>query len=181
MDELTLDAKEKIEKTILVMLDNYKTLRTGRASPALLDRVEAEYYGDKIPVNQIAMVSVPEPRQLLVKPYSKDDLKAIASAIAASNLGLNPQIDGDQIRLVLPQLTEDARRDLVKRAKAFTEDCKVAVRNIRRDYMDLIKDDDVYTEDLQKRIEQELQKLVDDKMKEIDTHFQNKEKEIMSI
>ena len=181
MDELTLEAKGRIDKTISNLLENFKTLRTGRASPNILDRIEADYYGDKIPVNQIAMVSVPEPRQLLVKPYSKEDLKAIASAIAASNLSINPQIDGDQIRLIFPVLTEDARRELVKRAKGFVEEAKVAVRNIRREYMDIVKDDDLYTEDLQDRIQKELQTLIDDKMKEIDSHFQEKEKEIMSI
>lgn len=181
MDEIVLEAKGKIEKSIEVLAGNFNTLRTGRASPNLLDKIECEYYGDKIAVNQIAMVSVPEPRQLLIKPYDKGDLKSIVAAIAASNLGINPQVDGDQIRLIMPPTTEETRRDLVKRAKVFAEETKVAIRNIRRDYMDLIKEDDTLSEDYQKRVQDEFQKMFDEQMKKIDEKAAEKEKEIMSI
>ena len=111
------NANERNDKTILNLKSEFATLRTGRASAALLERIEADYYGDKMPINQISSISVPEPRQLLIKPYDKGDVKAIIAAINASTLGINPLNDGDVIRLILPPLTEDRRRDLVKQAK----------------------------------------------------------------
>lgn len=181
MDAITLEGQDKINKTIEVLVDNFKTLRTGRASASILDRVECDYYGDKILINQIASVSVPEPRQLLIKPYDRNDIKAIVSGLGAANLGINPVVDSDSIRLVMPALTEETRRDLVKKAKSYSEECKVAIRNIRRDYIDLIRDDETMSEDLQKRIETEFQKVVDESMKKVDDLFSNKEKEIMAI
>ena len=181
MDEIALEAKERMSKTVESFRGELITLRTGRASPAILDRVEAEYYGDKIPVNQIASITVPEPRQLLIKPYDKNDVKAIVAAIASSNIGINPISDGDSIRLVIPPLTEDTRRDLVKRAKAMSENAKVAIRNIRREYIDFVKGADDMTEDYQKRVQDDIQKVHDETIKEIDDVLATKEKEIMAI
>lgn len=181
MDDITLEAQAKMAKTVEALSSNLVTLRTGRASPAMLDRVECEYYGDKIGISQISSISVPEPRQLLIKPYDRGDIKAIVAAIAASNLGLNPQAEGDCVRIVVPPLTEDTRKDLVKKAKAMAEESKVAVRNIRRDYIDFVKDADDMTDDYKKRIQDEIQKVVDEAIANIETTLANKEKDIMSI
>ncbi|MDD4154801.1 MAG: ribosome recycling factor [Bacilli bacterium] len=181
MDELALEALDKMEKTISVYKANLNTLRTGRANAALLDRIEVEYYGDKILVGQIASITIPEPRQLLVKPYDRGDLRAIVTAINASDLSINPIVDSDQIRLIIPALTEETRRDLVKRAKVYSEESKIAVRNVRREYVDFIKDSEDYSDDLKKRIEAEIQKVTDESNRKIEEILANKEKEIMSI
>ena len=181
MDELSLEAKSQMAKTIEALKGELSTLRTGRASAAMLDRVECEYYGDKMLIKDICAISSPEPRQLVVKPYDRGDIKAVAAGISASNLGLNPMVEGDCIRLIIPALTEDSRRDLAKKAKSMAENSKVAIRNIRRDYLDLIKDSDSYTEDYQKRLLDEIQKVVDEMIEEIDNTISAKEKEIMSI
>ena len=181
MDEIALEAKERMGKTLDSFRGDLVTLRTGRASPAILDRIECEYYGDKIAINQIASITVPEPRQLLIKPYDKNDVKSIVAAIAASNIGINPISDGDSVRLIIPPLTEETRRDLVKKAKAMSENAKVAIRNIRREYIDFVKDAEDMTEDYQKRVQDDIQKVHDEKIKEIDDILSEKEKEIMAI
>ena len=181
MDDITLEAQGKMSKTIEALRNDLVTLRTGRASPAMLERIECDYYGDKIGITQISSVTVPEPRQLLIKPFDRGDLKAIVAAIAASNLGINPQAEGDCIRLIIPPLTEDSRRELVKKAKAMVEENKVAVRNVRREYIDFVKDADDMTDDYKKRVQDEIQKVHDETMKTIDEIFAEKEKEIMSI
>lgn len=181
MDELTLECKESMGKTIVAFQNELVTLRTGRATPAMLDRVECEYYGDKIAINQISSVTSPEPRQLLVKPYDKNDVKSICAAIAAANLGVNPVNEGDCIRITIPALTEDTRRELVKKAKAMSEESKVAIRNIRRDFIDLVKASEEMTEDLQKRVQDEIQKVVDEAVAEIESILAKKESEIMAI
>ncbi len=181
MDEIALEAKEKMAKTIEAFKAELATLRTGRATPAMLDRIECDYYGDKIAINQISSISVPEPRQLLIKPYDRGDVKSIASAISASNLGINPIVDADSIRLIIPALTEDTRRDLVKKAKATSENSKVAIRNIRRDYLDFVKDTDDFTDDYKKRVQDDIQKVVDEAIAEIESILVEKEKDIMSM
>lgn len=181
MDPIALEAKESMSKTVVAFQNELTKLRTGRATPAMLDRVECDYYGDKIAVNQISSISSPEPRQLLIKPYDKGDVKNICSAISAANLGVNPVNEGDCIRITIPPLTEDSRRDLVKKAKAMSEESKVAVRNIRRDYIDLVKASEEMTEDLQKRVQEEIQKVVDETIKEIEEVLAKKESEIMAI
>lgn len=181
MDEIALEAKERMGKTVDSFRGDLVTLRTGRASPAILDRIECEYYGDKIAINQIASITVPEPRQLLIKPYDKNDVKSIVAAIAASNIGINPISDGDSVRLIIPPLTEETRRDLVKKAKAMSENAKVAIRNIRREYIDFVKNAEDMTEDYQKRVQDDIQKVHDEKIKEIDDILAEKEKEIMAI
>ena len=181
MDIVLEIAKEKMEKSVESLKSNYATIRTGRASASLLDRVEANYYGSLTPVNQIASITIPEPRQLLVKPYDKDDLKAIVAAINASDLGINPIVDGVSIRLILPALNEERRRELAKLAKKYGEDTKVAIRNVRREAMDEVKKDKETPEDARKRLEEEIQKLTDTYVKKVDETYASKEKEIMTI
>lgn len=181
MDEITLEAKEQMQKTIEALRNELSSLRTGRASPAMLDRVECDYYGDKMLIKDICAISSPEPRQLVVKPYDRNDVKSVAAGISASNLGINPMVEGDCIRLIIPALTEETRRDLAKKAKAISESNKVAIRNIRREYIDLVKDSDEMTDDYKKRIQDEIQKVVDEMITQIDSIVSNKEKEIMAI
>ena len=181
MDAIALEARESMKKTINVFQNELVRFRTGRASAAVLQGIECEYYGDKIEISQISSISSPEPRQLLIKPYDKGDVKSILSAIAAANIGINPVNEGDSIRLTFAPLTEETRRDLVKRAKALAEESKVAIRNIRRDFVDLVKESDDYTEDLQHQILDEIQEVTDDSVKEIDEIFKKKETEIMTV
>lgn len=181
MDEITLEAQEQMNKTIESLKGELVTLRTGRASPSMLDQVECDYYGDKMLIKDICAISSPEPRQLLVKPFDKGDVKAVAAGISASNIGLNPVAEGDCIRLIVPALTEDTRRELAKKAKAMAENNKVAIRNIRRDYIDLVKDSDDMTDDYKKRVQDEIQKVVDEMIGKIESITSTKEKEIMAI
>ena len=181
MDAIALEAKESMKKTITVFQNELVRFRTGRASAAVLQGIECEYYGDKIEISQISSISSPEPRQLLIKPYDKGDVKSILSAIAAANIGINPVNEGDSIRLTFAPLTEETRRDLVKRAKALAEESKVAIRNIRRDFVDLVKESDDYTEDLQHQILDEIQEVTDEAVGEIDSIFKKKEAEIMTV
>ena len=143
MDEIALEAQGRMNKTIDALRGNLSTLRTGRASPAIVAGVEIDYYGSMTPISQISSITIPEPRQLLIKPYDKNDVKAIVSAINASNLGLNPINEGTVVRLIIPALTQDRRIEITKQAKKYGEEAKVAIRNIRRDYMDLVKEDDI--------------------------------------
>ncbi len=177
LDEIEL----KMTKTVESLEGNLNTLRTGRASSALLDNLYCDYYGDKMLVKDIAAIKVPEPRQLLIMPYDVGDLKSIVAAINASEIGINPIVDGKQIRLNMPPLTEDRRKELAKKAKAYGEENKIAIRNIRRDAMDLIKKDDSYTEDSRKKEEEAIQKLTDSFIKKVDETVKAKEAEIMAI
>lgn len=181
MDEFTLEAKGRMDKAVEALSESLKTLRTGRANPAMLSNLMIDYYGSPTPVNQISSISVPEPRQLLIKPYDKNDIKAIVTAINASDLGLNPSNEGTQIRLTIPVLTEERRRELSKQAHKYGEEAKVVVRNIRRDYMDLLKEDKESPEDYVKRLEEEVQKVTDESIKAIDGVIAEKEKDIMAI
>lgn len=181
MDEIALEAKERLAKCVESLRNELVTLRTGRATPAMLDRIECEYYGDKIAINQISSITSPEPRQLLIKPYDKGDVKAIVAAIAAANIGLNPVNEGDSIRITIAPLTEDSRRELVKKAKAMSEESKVAIRNVRREYNDFVKDADDMTDDYKERVQDDIQKVVDEAMKQIEEVFAVKEKEIMTV
>ena len=181
MDEIALEAQGKMNKSIEILHSTLATLRTGKASPALLNNLEIDYYGSMTPVNQISSISVPEPRQLLIKPYDRNDVKAIVSAINASDLGLNPINEGTQIRLMIPVLTEERRREITKQAHKYGEEAKVSVRNVRRDYIDFIKNDDSMSEDYQKRVLDEMQKITDDAIKTIDQVIAEKDKELMSL
>ena len=181
MDEITLDAESRMNKTIENLRGSLSTLRTGKASPAMLSNLMIDYYGSPTPVNQISSISVPEPRQLLIKPYDRNDVKAIVTAINTSQLGINPINEGTQIRLMIPILTEERRREITKQAHKYGEEAKVSIRNIRRDAVDFVKDDEEYTEDLQKRILDEIQKVTDKAIKDVDTIIAEKDKEIMQI
>lgn len=181
MDELILEAQEKMNKSCEALVSSLSTLRTGRASPNMLSNVLVDYYGSPTPINQISSISIPEPRQLLIKPYDRNDVKSIVSAITASDLGLNPINEGNVIRLIIPALTEDRRREIVKQGKKYGEDTKVAIRNVRREFMDFIKEDKEISEDYQKRLETDLQKVTDESIKKVDSLVSEKEKEIMAI
>ena len=181
MDAYALEAKEKMGKCIENYRNSLATLRTGRASPAMLNGVMVDYYGSPTPINQISSISVPEPRQLLIKPYDKNDVKNIVAAIHASDLGLNPINEGLVVRLIIPALTEDRRREIVKQGRKYAEEAKVAIRNVRRDYMEVVKIDDSYPEDMQKRAQDDIQKVTDEACKDVDNIFSEKEKEIMAV
>lgn len=181
MDELALEAKKGMEKSINNLRTQLSTLRTGRANAMLLDTIQVDYYGDKIALKDIASITVPEPRQLLIKPYDKNDLKAIVTAINASDIGINPQNEGTLVRLIFPPLTEERRRELVKLAKKYGEEARVALRNVRRDYIDYIKDSEDYSDDLKRRIEADIQKVTDEMIAEVDNILKDKEQEIMQI
>lgn len=175
---------EKMNKTISVLKKELSTMKAGRANPAMLDRIEAEYYGSVTPLSQLANVSAPEPRILLIQPYDRSSIKSIEKAILVSDLGLNPSNDGMVIRLFIPELTEETRKNIVKNVKKSGEEAKVAVRAIRRDANDKIKTlkkDGVTTEDETKKGEDDIQKKTDSYIKEIDGIINAKEKEVMSI
>ncbi len=147
----------------------------------MLNGITCDYYGEKMEISSLSSISMPEPRQLLVKPYSREDIKAIAAGIAAANIGVNPQVEADAIRIVVPPMTEEIRKDTAKKCKGLGDDAKVTIRNIRRDALSLLKDDDGYSDDLKDRLEEEIQKEVDKGNKEIDSIVAEKTKEIMTI
>ena len=176
--------ESKMKKTASVLTEQYDSVRAGKANPAVLDRVTVDYYGSPTPIQQIASVSTPDARSLLIQPWDGSVLKGIEKAILASDLGINPQNDGRAIRLVFPALTEERRRDLAKQVKKYGEEAKVAVRNIRRDAMEKFKAQkkkSEITEDDFKVIEKDMQKLTDDYIKEVERIADEKEKELMEI
>ncbi len=182
--DLLKDAESHMQKSINALTEDLLTIRTGRANPGLVEKLHVEYYGSPTPLQQLASISVPEPRQLMIKPFDKTTLKAIEKAIMASDLGLTPNNDGLVIRLNLPVLTEDRRRDLVKHVHHRLEEARVALRNIRRDAMKDVKDfeaEKMISEDDRIRGEEELQKLTDRMMTEIERIGRNKEQEIMEV
>ena len=183
MDAVEL-AKEKMGKTISVLKQELSGLRAGRANAQVLDRITADYYGTPTPINQMGNISAPEPRLLVIAPYDPSALKEIEKALQKSDLGINPSNDGKVIRLVFPELTEERRRDLVKVVKKKGEEAKVAIRSIRRDANETIKkqkkNGDI-TEDDQKNLEEEMQKITDKYVKLVDKACEEKNKEIMEI
>ena len=182
--EIINQCEQKMQKSIEALKKEFATIRTGKANPAILNGVSVEYYGSPMPINQIASVSAPEPQMILIKPYDKSILKAIEKAIQTSDLGFNPQNDGDVVRIPIPSLTEQTRKDLVKQAKKIAEENKVAIRNIRRDGMDQLKKlekDSLISEDELKRRSDELQKVTDKYIETIDKTASEKEKDIMSV
>ena len=181
MDDIALEAQGKMNKSIEMLSQSLATLRTGRASAAMLSGINVDYYGSPTPLNQISSITVPEPRQLLIKPYDKNDVKAIVAAINASDIGINPINEGQLVRLNIPAMTEERRREVSKQARKYGEECKVTVRNIRRDYMELVKLDEEMSEDYQKRVEDDIQKVTDEAVKKIDSIIAEKEKEIMTV
>jgi ribosome recycling factor len=184
IDALLDDAKERMGKTVESTQHEFFTVRTGRASPSLLDRISVDYYGAQTPLNQLATISAPEARLITVQPYDKSSIKAIEKAINESDIGLNPSNDGNVVRLILPELTEERRRELVKVVRSLAEEGRVAVRNIRRDVLhDLreLKSDGEMSSDDEHRAEVELQKLTDAKISEVDGSLKSKEEEILEI
>jgi ribosome recycling factor len=180
MEAIALEAKVAMDKTIAALHAQFNTLRTGRASASLLDRVMVDYYGEPTAINQIASIAVPEPRQLLIKPYDKADIKAIVEAINKAELGINPIAEADVVRLQLPALTEDRRKELAKHAKKMSDEAKVAIRNVRKDFLALVTDEE-YTQDLKKRIEVDMTKVHDQVIAQIDAAYVVKEKEILTL
>lgn len=176
-------AEERMEKAIAALKRDLATLRAGRASAALLDRIQVEYYGAMTPVNQLANISTPDPRTLVIQPWDKSSLGEIERAIMKSDLGLTPVNDGSIIRLAIPALTQERRADLVKQTKKFGEDAKVAVRNIRRDANDDIKklEKTDISEDESRRHQEDIQKTTDKYIAEVDKVLAAKEKDIMEV
>ena len=175
---------EKMLKTIEVVKSNFAAVRAGRANAGVLDRITVDYYGAATPLNQVAAISSPDPRTLMIQPWDGSLLKAIEKAIQTSDLGINPQNDGRVIRLAFPQLTEERRKDLTKQVRKYGEEGKVALRNIRRDAMDEVKKKtkkSELTEDDQKLLEKELQDLTDKHCKDIDALTAAKEQELMAV
>ena len=178
----TLDlAKTKMNKALDALNNHLGQIRTGRANPKMLDGIEVEYYGCPTPMNQLGSISVVEGTQLVIKPYDRSILKGIEKAINAANIGITPQNDGEVIRLNVPKLTGDTRKELAKQASKTGEEAKVAIRNIRREANDLIKKNKELTEDDVKKGNEKVQKLTDEFIKKVDDAVNAKSKEIMSI
>jgi ribosome recycling factor len=183
-DELIADAADRMTKSVESIRHEFGSVRTGRASPALLDRISVEYYGTSTPLRQLATISAPEARLLTIQPYDKSSIKAIERAILESDIGLTPSNDGNLIRLVVPELTEERRKQLVKVVRQIAEEGRVAVRNIRRDVMhDLreLKEAGEAGSDDEHRAEVELQKVTDGRVKELDELLKHKEEEILEV
>jgi ribosome recycling factor len=184
IDELLADARERMAKSVDATLHEFGSVRTGRASPALLDRISVDYYGAITPLKQLATISTPEARLLSIQPYDKTSIKAIERAILESDIGLTPSNDGNLIRLVVPELTEERRKELVKVVRQIAEEGRVAIRNIRREVMhdlrELKEAGDAGSDD-EHRAEQELQKLTDVRVKELEDLLKHKEEEILEV
>ena len=184
VSDIINNAKEKMLKSISVLTEELGTMKAGRANPKILDKIEVEYYGSLTGLNQLANISVPEARIILIQPYDKTDIKEIEKAILKSDLGLNPSSDGAVIRLIIPELTEETRKELVKAVKKAGEDSKIAIRAIRRDANDKIKGlkkDGEITEDEVKSSEENIQKQTDTSVGEVEKLVEQKEKEIMTV
>ncbi len=184
MNELIKAAETRMTKTLTSLQGDFASVRAGRANAQVLDRITVEYYGSPTPLNQVAAIASPDPRQLTIQPWDSSLLRAIEKAINTSDLGINPQNDGRLIRLTFPQLTEERRRDLSKQVRKYSEGGKVAIRNIRRDTVDKVKalkKKSEITEDEAKDMEKDIQKLTDDYCKKIDSMTAEKEKELMSV
>ena len=176
--------EDKMKKTLGVLSQDLAAVRAGRANPAVLDRITVEYYGAQTPLNQVAAIASPDPRTLSIQPWDISTLKAIQKAIQTSDLGINPQNDGKQIRLAFPPLTEERRKDLVKQVSKMGEDAKVAIRNIRREAMDKFKSahkKSEMTEDEMHEAEEKMQKLTDKYIKEVDNTVTKKSKELSEV
>ena len=184
INDVLNEAEQKMTKTVEVFRKDLASVRAGRANPAMLDKVMVDYYGTPTPINQLANIAVPEPRLLTIQPWDKSTIKDIEKAILKSDLGITPTNDGVVIRLVVPQLTQERRAEIVKTVKKKAEEAKVAVRNIRREVIDDIKKlekDKVVSEDEAKKGQDKAQKLTDKYIKEIDSILEKKEKEIMEV
>jgi ribosome recycling factor len=184
IDELLAEARERMGKSVQSTQGEFSSVRTGRASPALLDRIVVDYYGALTPLKQLSTINVAEARLITVQPFDQSSIKAIEKAIMESDVGLTPSNDGRLIRLVIPELNEERRRELVKVVRHIAEEGRVAIRNVRRDVMhDLkeLKSEGEVGEDDEKRGEQELQKITDARIAELDGHLKAKEEEILEV
>ena len=184
LEDIKKETEQRMQKTLDNLKKDLARIRTGRATPALLDGISVDYYGNPAPINQVANISVPDARMLTVQPWEKSMLAAIEKAIQASGLGLNPQNDGNQIRLPIPPLSEERRKDLFKNCRKIAEDTKVAVRNVRRDSNEKLKKaqkDKLLTEDQEKKGLDDIQKVTDKYIKVVDEQLALKEKEIMEV
>jgi ribosome recycling factor len=184
IDDLLKDATDRMDKAVEAIRREFATVRTGRASPHIPDRIQVDYYGAQTPLNQLSQVSATEARLLTITPYDKSSIKSIEKAILESDVGLTPSNDGNVIRLTLPELTEERRKDLVKVVRGIAEEGRVSIRNIRREVMhDLkeLKSAGEVGEDDERRAESELQKLTDAKIGEIDSFLSGKEEEILEV
>ena len=178
------EIEERMEKTVSVFEGNLAEIRAGRANPNILNKVMVEYYGVPTPINQVAGISVPEPRLIVIQPWDMSVLKEIEKAIQKADIGINPNNDGKVIRLTFPELTEERRKEIVKDIKKITEEAKIAIRSIRRDGIDMAKaaqKNNELTEDELEDAENNIQKLTDNKIEQIDKLSEDKEKEIMSV
>jgi len=176
--------ESRMQKSVAVLKDELSRIRTGRANASLLDHVRISYYGSEVPVNQVANLSVPEPRMIVIAPWEKPMLQEIEKAILASNIGITPNSDGEVIRIVLPELTEERRKEFVRQVKQLGEKARVAVRNVRRDANDDVKKqvkDEGLSEDESKRLQEEIQALTDRIVAEIDQVLDRKEKDILTV
>jgi ribosome recycling factor len=184
IEEFLQDATRRMDRSVEAAREHFNGVRTGRASPALLDRVQIDYYGQPTPLRQLATINAPEPRLLTIQPFDPSSMKAIERAIQESDLGLTPSNDGKVIRLPIPQLTEERRKELVKVVRGMAEESRVAVRNVRRDVMqhlqELVRNGDV-GDDEERRAEERVQKLTDEHVKRIDELLKHKEAEIMEV
>ena len=184
LKDIMTDAEDRMQKSVELFRKDLATVRAGRANPSILDKVTVDYYGAQTPLNQLGNISAPEPRMLTIQPWDKSSLGAIEKAIQKSDLGLNPSNDGSIIRLVIPQLTEERRSQLVKTTRKKGEECKVSVRNVRRDAADKIKACEKAkecSEDEAKKAAEDLQKSTDKFVKEVDRVLEIKDKEIMEV
>ena len=184
MSEQTLVYEEKMKKTLAALESDYSTIRVGRANPKVLDKITVDYYGTPTPINQVGNITVPEARLIEIKPWESSLLKAIEKAINTSDLGINPSNDGKVIRLVFPELTEERRKELTKEVKKKGEDSKVAIRNIRRDAVDVFKNQEKkgeFSEDVLDDLLDEIQKLTDKYIADIDKKIESKSKDILSV
>ncbi len=184
IDEIIADAEERMQKSLAALEDAFKRIRTGRAHPSLLDGIQVSYYGADTPLNQLANVTVEEGRSLVISPWEKNLIGEIEKAILKSDLGLNPSNNGDTIRVPMPPLTEETRREFTKQAKAEAENARVAIRNIRRDansdFKELEKEKEI-SEDEQRRAEEQVQKLTDKYIAEVEASYQLKEEDLLSF
>ena len=179
-DMIILEVTENMDKTMENLNKRFSTVRAGRANPSSLDGVFVDYYGSMTPLKQLATISVPEARQLLIKPFDKGALGSIEKAILAANLGYNPGNDGETIRIIIPELTEERRRELVKQVKGICEDAKVSIRNIRRDGLEDVKKAEL-PEDVAKGMEKDIQDLVNEYNKKVEAILKEKEGELLTV
>ena len=179
-DEILLEAEDKMQKAIEVMENRFLNVRAGRANPRILDKVMPEYYGTPTPLIQLANISVPEARKIVIKPFDRNSIGAIEKAIFEANIGLTPNNNGEVVMLIIPELTEERRKELVKQVKAISEDAKVSIRNIRRDGMEDVKKAEI-PEDEEKGMEKDIQDLVNEYNKKVDSILKEKEQELLTV